>query len=196
MQSDKIDLLIGALAKFRKDSKYVKATKENPFLKNKYADHPTIVKVTQERLDKNGLFVLQVDTNVDGKPAVSTVLYHTPSNQFYGGVFPLAHKEHDMQSLGGAITYARRYGYVTLLGLIVSDDDDGNTASGTQLDAEGKVTNFYDAKNAMTKTMMSHFGDIEKVHEFERFVLKGSEVKTIADVDKVVKIFKQKQAEK
>jgi hypothetical protein len=37
----------------------------------------------------------------------------------------------DMQKLGGAITYARRYSLIALLGL-EDEDDDGNAASGTK----------------------------------------------------------------
>lgn len=43
----------------------------------------------------------------------------------------------DMQKLGGAITYARRYSLITLLGL-EDEDDDGNTASAPK---ETKTTN-------------------------------------------------------
>jgi hypothetical protein len=40
---------------------------------------------------------------------------------------PLILSKNDMQGLGSAITYARRYGLVSMLG-IIQEDDDGNKA--------------------------------------------------------------------
>ena len=43
----------------------------------------------------------------------------------------------DPQKLGGAITYYRRYTLQSLLGL-QAEDDDGNTASGRQVESQPK----------------------------------------------------------
>jgi hypothetical protein len=42
---------------------------------------------------------------------------------------PLNPVKSDPQALGSAITYARRYAYSAVLGLVTETDDDGNTAS-------------------------------------------------------------------
>jgi hypothetical protein len=122
--------LLKALADFRNKSPLVKATKENPFLKNKYADYNIIVAETTPHLQENGLVVQQVVTNIDGKTAIYTMLMHTPSGESIGAIAPVAHKDSDPQSQGSGITYMKRYAYVAILGLIVDKDDDGNLAAG------------------------------------------------------------------
>jgi hypothetical protein len=67
---------------------------------------------------------------VDGVPAIHTELYHTESKQILDlGDTKLAHKDDNPQSLGSANTYARRFGIVTGLDLLVDEDDDGTTAA-------------------------------------------------------------------
>lgn len=124
------DQLLDALAKFHEKSNLVKATKENPFLKNKYADFAMIVTNTRPALVEYGLQVKQLLTHIDGKTAVWTALIHKESKQFMTSVTPVVHKDNDAQSQGSGITYTKRYAYVAILDLIVDKDDDGNIASG------------------------------------------------------------------
>lgn len=128
--SKDLDQLFAALDGFHEKSPLVKATKENPFLKNKYADYNTVVAATRADLAENGLRVKQAITNIDGKTAIWTALTHIPSNQFMIAISPVAHKESDPQSQGSGITYAKRYAYVAILDLLVDADDDGNLAAG------------------------------------------------------------------
>lgn len=190
MESKELDKIIGALAAFRKESKYVKPTKVNPFLKNKYADFTSIVNAVQKGLDDNSLFIRQWDTNVDGIPAVATFLHHIESGQFFGGVFPLIYKDHDMQSVGGAITYARRYGYVTLLGLIINDDDDGNTAN--KLEPKKDPADFTNKKYELAEKLRKKFGNNEGAKAFVHSVLgEGVGINSLGDVLRVDKAFKE-----
>lgn len=123
------DQLEAALDGFHEKSNLVKATKENPFLKNKYADYNTVVANTKADLMENGLRIKQAVVNVDGKTAIWTRLKHT-SGQYFISVSPVAHKEADPQSQGSGITYMKRYAYVAMLDLLVDSDDDGNLAAG------------------------------------------------------------------
>lgn len=136
-QSKDIDQLFKALDVFHEKSNLVKATKENPFLKNKYADYNTVVAATRADLLENGLRVKQAVTNIDGKTAIWTRLTHT-SGQYLISVSPVAHKENDPQSQGSGITYMKRYSYVAILDLLVDADDDGNLAAGLGKAAEKK----------------------------------------------------------
>ena len=127
--SEKIDQLIKALDGFHEKSNLVKATKENPFLKNKYADYNTIVTATKPDLLENGLRVKQSLTSVDGATGVYTLLLHVSSGQFMSDVAPIVHKPNDPQAQGSGVTYMKRYSYVAMLDLLVDADDDGNLAN-------------------------------------------------------------------
>jgi len=84
--------------------------------------------VTQP-LANHGFFLSQqVASNEDGH-YVTTVLMHEddPNWEMISHV-PLVLGKNDMQGLGSAITYARRYGIMSLLNL-PAEDDDGNQAS-------------------------------------------------------------------
>jgi hypothetical protein len=133
--SKDLDQLLKALDGFHEKSPLVKATKENPFLKNKYADYNTVVSATRADLAENGLRVKQAITHIDGKTAVWTSLTHV-SGQFINSISPVAHKETDPQSQGSGITYMKRYSYVAMLDLLVDSDDDGNLAAGLGKAAE------------------------------------------------------------
>lgn len=133
-----LDQLFKALDDFQAKSPLVEATKENPFLKNKYADYNTIVAATRADLAVNGLRVKQAVTNIEGKTAIWTLLTHLPSKQAICSISPVAHKDTDPQSQGSGITYMKRYSYVAILDLLVDSDDDGNLAAGLGKAAEKK----------------------------------------------------------
>jgi hypothetical protein len=128
--SEEQDQLEKALDSFHEKSNLVKATKENPFLKNKYADYNTVVADTRADLLENNLRVKQAVTNIDGKTAIWTRLRHTTSGQYIISISPVAHKDSDPQSQGSGITYVKRYAFVAMLDLLVDSDDDGNLAAG------------------------------------------------------------------
>jgi len=135
-QSDKTDQLEKALDAFHAKSNLVKATKENPFLKNKYADYNTVVAETKPHLNECDLRIKQTITNLDGRTAIYTRLKHIASEQFIADISPVAHKDADPQSQGSGITYMKRYAYVAMLDLLVDADDDGNLAAGLGKTAE------------------------------------------------------------
>lgn len=130
-KSDSINELSSALCKSQLS--YNKLIKEatNPFFKSRYADLAACIESVREPLAANGLSVIQTTDviNETGVIVVETVLMHT-SGQWISGRYPLTpSKERDPQSMGSALTYARRYALTAMLG-IASEDDDGETASG------------------------------------------------------------------
>jgi hypothetical protein len=116
--------LVGAQAEFAAIPK----TAENPFFHSKYADLATVVMHTQPILAKHGLAVAQFPTTLDGEPALTTWLLHA-SGQSLKDTMKLCAAKNDPQGQGAAITYARRFSYMAVLGLVADDDDDGNTAT-------------------------------------------------------------------
>lgn len=119
-----------SLAKARENFTKVKKDGVNPFFNNsKYITLDNLINCVAKPLQEEGLyFYHQVGiSEANQEPYIKCVL--TDGEEFLESSIP-AVKCPDMQKLGGAITYARRYSLVALLGLVVDKDDDGNMASG------------------------------------------------------------------
>ena len=101
---------------------------KNPFLKNKYADLTAIQNAVYPAFHANGFAIMQSPGKDEFGPFVETTFAHISGDKYSGKVY-LEYKANDMQSLGGAITYARRYGLASMSGVPV-EDDDGNAATG------------------------------------------------------------------
>ena len=102
----------------------------NPFLKNKYADIQEVLDKVKSAFHKNNYIIVQEGGADENGEFIDTKLIHTSGNFFNCKIY-LQYKKGDMQSLGGAITYARRYGLLSVTGIPV-DDDDGTSAIGTE----------------------------------------------------------------
>lgn len=120
--------LATALNAFQAELVTVGKTAANPFFKSKYADLATIMLASQPVLTKHGLAVVQLPDNLEGRPALTTILMHS-SGQSVQATVPLILTKEDPQGVGSAITYARRYGYAAALQIVIDEDDDGNRAS-------------------------------------------------------------------
>lgn len=123
------DLIYPQLVKALSEMTNPKKSATNPFFKSKYATLEDSLNIATKTLAKYDLGVMQLNvTREDGSCLVTRIIHK--SGQFIedGGV-PLKLKDpNDAQKLGGAITYARRYGLQAMLGMIGEEDDDGNTA--------------------------------------------------------------------
>lgn len=126
MNSEFITELATALAKAQSEIKAAAKDTSNPFYKSKYADLHSIWDACREALNKNGLSVTQT-IDVAGEAAVLTTRLLHSSGQWILGRCPLINQKGDMQGLGSAISYARRYGLAAICG-VVTEDDDANTA--------------------------------------------------------------------
>ena len=99
----------------------------NPFFNSKYADLSSVMGACLPALNKNGIAVIQPQVYIDNEDFVKTVFLHTSGETLETAVRLKVDKE-NMQGLGSAITYARRYGLMELAGL-TPEDDDGNAAA-------------------------------------------------------------------
>lgn len=127
-QTPQIAKLAAALVALQADLKPVDKSANNPFFHSSYAPLPEIMKAVQPLLAKHKLAVTQFMTNIDGQSALRTILLHE-SGECIEDVVPLLLAKQDPQSQGSAVTYARRYGVMAVLGLVADEDDDGNAAS-------------------------------------------------------------------
>lgn len=101
----------------------------NPHFKSKYADLGAVVDACFPALNAHGIAVIQTMTESEFGRAVVTKFLHGSGDVLECAV-PLLLGKQDMQGLGSAMTYARRYGLMALAG-IAPEDDDGNAAAGT-----------------------------------------------------------------
>ena len=100
----------------------------NAHLRNKYATIGALLNGIRGPMERNGLRVLQPYDYADGVIEVRTIFLHE-SGASVDFTSHLASQKLDAQSLGGAITYARRYALTAALGLTTTDDD-GESAMG------------------------------------------------------------------
>jgi hypothetical protein len=117
------------LIKARLDIQPPAKTGTNPHFRSRYVTLEGCIEAVTQPLANHGFFLSQqVFTNEHGS-FVDTILMHEddPTWEIVSHV-PLVLGKNDMQGLGSAITYARRYGIMSLLNL-PAEDDDGNAAS-------------------------------------------------------------------
>lgn len=122
--------LIKALVKFQQEVPSIPKNKLNPFFskggqKAMYADLAQVVSVCMGPLNSNGLAISQkmcIDSS--GRNVLTTVLLHVSGESDQSSIYLPAID--DPQKLTAAITYLRRTQYVSILGLVADDDDDGN----------------------------------------------------------------------
>lgn len=127
----KDETIYTALLKSQTEFPNVKKSANNPFFKSKYASLDAILEVVTPILNKNGLFIAQFPVNDDDRVGVYTAIYYKDGTKI-DGRFTMTLAKNDPQGAGSAITYARRYALVSMLGLNVEDDDDANHASSKQ----------------------------------------------------------------
>ena len=96
----------------------------------KYADLSAIHEALREPLSRNGLSIMQPLISEGDVTYLFTILAHE-SGQSIESKVKIEHTGQNIQQLGGAITYHRRYAISSMLG-IVSDDDVDDVASVNQ----------------------------------------------------------------
>jgi hypothetical protein len=124
-QSESIQNLAKSLATFHVMVGKISKDSTNPFFKSKYAGLPNVLEAIQEPLKESGLVFTQFPSGDE----LCTTLIDVESGEFMQAGFKMLPVKNDPQAQGSAITYTRRYALVSILGLNVDDDDDGNTAT-------------------------------------------------------------------
>lgn len=122
-----------AFAQAQVELPLVKKTENNPFFKSKYAGLPSILEVVLPVLHKNGLYLTQSPISEGERIGIKTTIVHAESGDSIESSFTMQLSKNDPQGAGSAITYARRYSLVSMLGINVDEDEDGAIASGTVL---------------------------------------------------------------
>jgi len=164
--------LYEALLNLQQDAPELTKDSKNPHFGNKYVSLDALMSAVRPLLNKHGLVLVQAPSHLpDGSPALRTIISHPATDDGLDvSLMPLVLDKPTPQAQGSAITYARRYSIMALLGLVGDEDDDGNRASGrTQAkkptnELEKKRAVFAIAKKKLKKTRPS-VSDVAELFE-------------------------------
>lgn len=127
LQSEKINELAVSLVKTQGELQKASKDKKNQFFGSNYATLESVIDASRDALVKNDLAMVQQTTHTEiGSTVLVTTLLHS-SGQWMRGYYPIHAVKTDPQGQGSAMTYARRYAYASMIGL-VQEDDDGESA--------------------------------------------------------------------
>lgn len=128
-EDKRTDKIAEALVKVQSEIKHAKIdgeahvpTKTGGKFSYEYSTLGSVWEACRESLGRNGIAVVQAPDIVSGQPTLRTSLLHT-SGQRIDSLCPLLNSKGDMQGLGSAITYARRYSLAAMVGVVQEDDD-------------------------------------------------------------------------
>lgn len=121
-----------ALLAAQKDMPDLQKNAINPHFKSSYISLDSLMEQVLPVLHEHGFVLLQSPVALaDNEPGLMTTLLHADTGEGFGGTMPLMVDKENPQGQGSAITYARRYALMAILGLVADVDDDANAASTT-----------------------------------------------------------------
>lgn len=196
-QSEQIDQLFTSLAKAQGAMMAAEKDSSNPFFKSKYADLNSVWKACREPLSANGLCVTQTIQHRESGDVLLTILGHS-SGQYITSSMNIRIKSdgktNELQVLGSAISYLRRYSLMAIVGIAPGDEDDGQSATGYQAKAEQPATK----QNASTQIEHKKISLHQSVElkaiisacskEYKQHVgdyLKGNNLRLISDLPEI-----------
>ena len=135
MCSEKITNIATAMLKVQKQLRPALRDSYNGFTQSKYATLNSVMDACSEALINAGIWVTQYPVPVEGDGSnlgLVTKLVHAESGEWQESliVMPLD-KAANPQAYGSALTYARRYGLSSMVGLVAEDDDTNMACKGS-----------------------------------------------------------------
>lgn len=102
-------------------------SKTNPHFHNKYTPLDVVLDAVIPLLNEHGFALIQSPVVYASRPGLKTKLVYGNGQELEDTMFLMPGRE-DPQGQGAAITYARRYAIMSMLGLTSDEDDDGNAS--------------------------------------------------------------------
>jgi hypothetical protein len=124
--SQSIGALAGALAKAQAEVEGAAKDRVNPHFKSSYATLASVWEACRVALSKNGIAVVQSPVADNAAVTVTTLLAHS-SGEWMRSALTASARDATPQSIGSAVTYLRRYGLASMVG-VAPEDDDGEQA--------------------------------------------------------------------
>jgi ORF020 len=129
--SETIINLSKALVETQKELKQPLKYAKNPFFKSEYVPLENVAEAITESATKHGLAFSQYATTTEtGNVSVGTIVFHESGEFIEFPPLILKPENTKPQSIGSAITYAKRYSLSAVFGVTSDKDDDGNKANG------------------------------------------------------------------
>lgn len=125
-RSESIAKLALALSKAQGKIVAAKRQSANPFFKSKYADLAAIWEACRGALSENEIAVFQ-PASARGRVAIITTIIVHSSGEFLEEALMMVAERDSPQAVGSTITYGRRYGLASMVG-VATEDDDGQAA--------------------------------------------------------------------
>jgi len=126
--SDQREALFKALSGAQKTMAPALKDARNPHFRSKYATVSAVLQAVLDAFTDHGLSVTQHPGFTDGLVTLETVVGHSSGQWMSSKVAAPLGGRKDVQAVGSAITYLRRYSLQSIAGL-PTEDDDGNAAS-------------------------------------------------------------------
>lgn len=123
-RSESISKLAVALSKFQGEVKNPPNSANNPFFKSKYAPLDVVINTAKPALAKHGLSFIQFPS-CDGETVSCTTMLMFEDEFIESEPISFKPLKVDIQSMGAAITYIKRYQLSAMLGLASEEDKDG-----------------------------------------------------------------------
>jgi hypothetical protein len=127
-RSETIVEIVKALVAAQAEIGAAKFDATNPYFKSRYATLGAVIDASRPALTKHGLAVTQPAWIESGTVTVETILVHS-SGEWLGSAMALplgTGKENSIEQIAGkTISYLRRYGYASLVGIYADEDTDG-----------------------------------------------------------------------
>jgi len=123
--------LAAALLEAQKEAPALQRNAVNPHFGNRYVSLEELMAAILPVLHKHDLLLVQLPTtSLGGEPGLRTRIEYVPTGEWVEDTMPLMLAKRDPQGQGSALTYARRYALMAILGLVADKDDDGNEGAG------------------------------------------------------------------
>lgn len=169
-RSEQIDKLAAALAKFQGELEQPKMncpvevqTSKGKYT-FKYADFAECKAAARKPLADNELAVTQL---IEEDYSLLTMLVHS-SGQWIASRVKMPVMQQGAQAVGSAITYAKRYSFCAILGIVADEDDDGNTADGNTMQRKPSAKPSAPAKRAFDLKLLEREDFFPKIYNYEQ----------------------------
>ena len=173
--------LIKALIKARKNFKTVAFDKSGA--RNKYATLKSILSAVDEALMNEGILFTQSESFDEGVPVLETRLIHVSGES----ISSKAHIENDEKSpignanqrYGAALSYARRYSAMTILGLYADEADLDDYEHEERQMVNNSIKPVTDAQIKFIQTLIKQKGNPKMMHEI---ILRKYQIKSLEEL--------------
>lgn len=133
----------------------------NPHFRNNFSTLEDLIDASRPALTKNGLSICQYPHSEEQDTFLVTKLKHSSGEEEVSKVRIVLKDPYDIQKLGSAMSYLKRYAYASICGIATSEsEDDGNSVSS---DTETKSSDQISAKQlGLLKMKIAGKQDLER----------------------------------